>query len=77
MSIKKILEIVEWARRAGWADADAALAELEAIEEACVTLHLHGVVHCLNGEAHKDAKRVDDAADHLMGIGREREESQS
>jgi hypothetical protein len=43
MSTKSIREIVERARRHGWAGADEALAEAEAIERAARTVAIQGI----------------------------------
>lgn len=51
--------------------AYAALAEVEAIEKACVMLYRQGVVQNELGEEHESTKALDDAADHLMRIGEE------
>lgn len=81
MSTQKIREALERLQRSAMDNAEVtalvaeAIQEVKAIEMACVTLHLSGVVQCLGGDEHEDVEQLDKAADYLMGIGQAVEES--
>lgn len=72
MSTKNIEAVLMWVTRGDAPkELTAAWGELEAIQKACAMLHLHGVVHNMNGEEHETTKELDAAANLLMRIGDE------
>lgn len=55
--------------------ASDALAEVEAIEEACRVLDNYGVVHSMRLDGTQEDDEVNDAADFLCTIGRTEEDA--